>query len=511
MGSIFTRYGKRLRMRAWMNTDKDELISPDIPTNIKKLYTIFCDAPDLITTKFLINQTNHSALLVYLDGMVDKPTINNHIMRPLLFENKTFAGLNSLDLSLGSSQTTQSWRVIEKSILRGQSALFIEGEAHCLLLDTQGWPQREISEPLSESVLKGARQSFVESIGQNISMIRRYIPDRELKIRELQVGARSQTKIGLLYLADVINNDILMELEKRIKRINIDGIINVGELEELIENNSFTPFPQYLTTERPDSAASHILQGRIVIIVDQSPWVMVAPMSLVSFFQSADDYSMRWIIGSFIRLLRFISFFVSIFLPALYIAGLTFHYEIIPLGLILSIGESRERVPIPPFLEAIIMEITLEMLREAGLRLPSKIGQTVGIVGGIVIGQAAVSAGIVSNIMVIVVAATAIASFILPNADLSAAVRVLRFPMMVASYLFGIVGIVIGMMVLIVHLISLESLGTPYGSPLAPLQFTAWKDSFVRLPIWSLIKRPQAVHAKQEKRQGKNDKNGDEI
>lgn len=510
MRHTFTRFGKRLRMQKWLDSANGELISTDLTVNIKKLHTVFCDAPDLITTKFIINQTNHSALLVYLDGMVDKTTINNDILRPLLFENRSFTGITSLDLYVGSSEAVQYWRIIEQSILRGQSALFVEGEDHCLLLNTQGWPQRDISEPLSESVIKGSRQSFVESIGQNISMIRRYIPDKELKIKEMQVGLRSQTKVGLLYLGDVINSEMLSELEERIKGVSIDGIINIGELEELIESNSFTPFPQYLTTERPDSAASHILQGRIVIVMDHSPWVMVGPMTLASFFQSADDYSMRWIIASFIRMLRFVSFFVSIFLPALYIAALTFHYEIIPLGLILSIGESRERVPIPPFLEAIIMEITLEMLREAGLRLPSKIGQTVGIVGGIVIGQAAVSAGIVSNIMVIVVAATAIASFILPNADLSAAVRILRFPMMIVSYMFGIVGIVIGLMVMLVHLLSMESLGTPYGSPFAPFQITAWKDNLVRLPIWSMMKRPKSNHPKQEIRQGKNGMHGDE-
>ncbi|MFC8688549.1 spore germination protein [Brevibacillus porteri] len=510
MRHTFTRVGKRLRIKNGEYSSNDAVVSSDLLMNLKRLQASFCHAPDIITNKFMINQTSTSALLVYLEGMVDKAMINNNILKPLLFECIAFSDISRLELTVGSKMVVQSWREVEQAILNGYSVLFVEGEHSCLLLGTQGWPERSIDEPVTESVVKGSRQSFVESLGQNISMVRRYIPDRALIIRETQAGRRSKTNIALLYLGDVMNDDILEELEERIARIDIDAIINIGELEELIESNPYTPFPQFITTERPDSVASHILQGRIAIIVDHSPWALIGPITLASLFQSADDYSKRWIISSFIRLLRFVSFFISVLLPALYIAALTFHYEIIPLDLILSIGESRERVPIPPFLEAIIMEITLEMLREAGLRLPSKIGQTVGIVGGIVIGQAAVSAGIVSNIMVIVVAATGIASFILPNSDLAAAVRILRFPMMIVAYLFGIVGIVIGLMVLVIHLISLESLGTPYGSPFAPVHLEAWRDGFIRLPIWSLIKRPQSNRPKQAIRQRKRTSSGDD-
>ncbi|WNC12187.1 spore germination protein [Brevibacillus brevis] len=503
MRYTFSRYGKNLAKTT-------DMISTDLGENLRKLHERFADAPDLITTQFLMGETNRPALLVYLDGMVEKPVLHQHILRPLLFQTFAYTDLSNLELSLTGRKTARAWAHAEGAILSGRSVLFVDGEEHCLLLDTQGGPQRSVDEPATETVIKGARLSFVESLGQNVSLIRRYIPHHELKIKELRVGLRSRTKVALLYLGDVANLELVKELEERISRITIDGIVNVGELQELIETHWLTPFPQFMSTERPDSAASQILQGRIVIIVDQSPWVMVAPITLTSFFQSVDDYSMRWMISSFIRLLRFAGFLVSLFLPALYIAALTFHYEIIPLNLILSIGESRERVPIPPFMEAIIMEITLEMLREAGIRLPSKIGQTVGIVGGIVIGQAAVSAGIVSNIMVIVVAVTAIASFIMPNTELAAAVRILRFPMMIVAYMFGIVGIVVGMMVLIIHLLALESLGTPYGSPFAPFLASSWKDNLVRLPIWSFRNRPRSIRVQQEVRQEKHDKSGDE-
>ena len=261
-------------------------------------------------------------------------------------------------------------------------------------------------------------------------------------------------------------------------------------------------------TERPDAAASHLMQGRICVVVDRSPSVLIAPMTMTAFFQSVDDYSTRWIAASFIRFLRFFAFFVAAFLPALYIAVISFNYEIIPLNLLLSIGESRGQVPFSPILEALIMELTLEMLREAGIRLPAPIGQTVGIVGGIVIGQTAVQAGIVSNIMVVVVALTGISSFIIPNYDMSSAIRLIRFPMMLLSSMFGIFGLTIGWMILIAHLISLESLGTPYGSPLAPFRIKDMKDTFVRLPLWLMKSRPTSTQPLQKKRAGSSSSKG---
>ncbi len=255
-----------------------------------------------------------------------------------------------------------------------------------------------------------------------------------------------------------------------------------------------------MLTERPDAAVSNLLQGRIVIVVDRSPSVMIGPMTFITFFQTVDDYSTRWMIASFCDFCGCLPFYGD-FLPSAYIAALSFHYEIIPLNLLLTVGESRERVPLPPILEAILMELALEMLREAGLRLPAPIGQTVGIVGGVVIGQAAVEAGIVSNIMVVIVSLTAIASFIIPNPDMSESIRLLRFPMMIAASLFGLVGMVIGFMLIIGHLISLESLGTPAGSPFAPTRLRDWKDTLLRFPLWMMRTRPLSARPTQLTRQ----------
>jgi spore germination protein len=363
-----------------------------------------------------------------------------------------------------------------------------------------------------ETSLKGAHQGFVETGTQNIALLRRYLPHGELKIKEKIVGRRGHTKVYVLYVADVVNPELLQAMEERIESIDVDAVINTGELAELIEDSPMSPFPQMLLTERPDAAASQLLQGRIVVVVDRSPSVMVAPITFTSFFQSVDDYSTRWSIATFLRLLRLFAFCIAAFLPAFYIAVASFHYEVIPFKLLLTLGESRGQVPFPPFVEAILMEITLEMLREAGVRLPAPVGQTVGIVGGIVIGQAIVQAGLVSNIMVVVVSFTAIASFILPNFDLVAAVRLIRFCLMIVAAMFGLVGIMIGVMILIAHLLALNSLGRPYFSPFGPVRFSDWKDAFMRVPLWKMNKRPLSTSPAQARRQGRTrpDTEGDQ-
>ncbi|WP_010503824.1 spore germination protein [Paenibacillus elgii] len=484
-------------------------ISMELPINVAHLQAMFTQTPDLNVRQFTIKHSGEQAVLVYLDGLVDKNSINNDVLRPLQFESERSDAVGGLTVTVGQVLTLSAWSQIESAILQGSSVLLIAGRAEAYAMDTKGWPQRAIEDPQLEASLKGAHQGFVETGSQNIAMLRRYIPNRELKVEEIWVGERGQTKISLLYLADVTHPEVLQQLTERIRQLDVDVIINTGELAELIEDNPYSPFPQFIMTERPDAAASQILQGRIVVVVDRSPSILVAPVTFTSFFQNVDDYSTRWSIATFIRLLRLSAFFVAVLLPAFYIAITSYNFETIPVKLLTTIGDSRGRVPFPPFVEAILMEITLEMMREAGVRLPAPVGQTVGIVGGIVIGQAVVQAGLVSNIMVIIVAFTAIASFILPNYDMVAAVRLLRFAMMAAASMFGIVGIIIGVMTMIGHLIALESLGTPYGTPFAPMRFADWKDAFVRLPLWKMKKRPLSARAVQLKRQGSNRPEGD--
>lgn len=480
-----------------------------LDANIGELQRIFTMTPDLVIRTFDSTFAEGRVALIYLEGLVDKNSVNNNLLRPLLTPgNQGIIHISDL-LSVGDLTVVYDFPAVEKEILQGSSLILVEGKNEAIVVGTHGWPQRDIQDPQLEASIKGAHQGFVETDIQNIALIRRYIPNRELKIKEYSLGKRGVCRVSLLFLADVVKPEVLQEMEDRISMIEIDAILNTGELEELIEDNPFSPFPQFAMTERPDTASSHLLQGRIVVIVDRSPSVLIGPVSFASFFQNIDDYSTRWPVATFIRLLRFLAFLVATFLPAIYIALISFNYEVIPLDLILSIGESRERVPFPPLLEAMLMELTLEMLREAGVRLPAPIGQTVGIVGGIVIGQAVVQAGVVSNIMVIVVAFTAISSFIIPSYDMASAVRLVRFFMMVIAAMFGVVGIMIGLMTLIGHLIALESLGVPYGSPLAPVRFQDWKDFIVRVPIWNMKNRPLGSRAIQSRRQGDNRPKGD--
>ncbi|GGI44335.1 spore germination protein [Paenibacillus marchantiophytorum] len=487
----------------------NDFIDASLAQNLIVLRSIFTHTPDLIVREFTIKHTGEPAALVYLMGLVDKSSINNNVLKPLQFDTDITDTDGSFRLSIGQILRLNTWPHVENAILQGRSLLFVNGRLETFALDTQGWPQRAIEDPAIEASLKGAHQGFVETGTQNIALIRRYISNRELKMKELTVGLRANSAVSLLYLADVANPEVLQEFEDRIARLNVDTVINTGELAEYIEDNPYSPFPQFILTERPDAAASQILQGRIVAVLDRSPSVLVGPVTFTSFFQSVDDYSTRWSIATFIRLLRVFAFFIATFLPAFYIAVISYHFEIIPIKLLLTIGEFRGRVPFPPFVEAVIMEITLEMMREAGVRLPAPVGQTVGIVGGIVIGQAIVQAGLINNIMVIVVAFTAIASFILPNYDMVAAIRLIRFAMMIAAAMFGFVGIIIGMMTMIGHLISLESLGTPYTTPFAPMRFADWKDTFIRMPVWKMRKRPLSARPIQSTRQGDNHPEGD--
>jgi len=484
------------------NFGEEGQITSCLKESIGRIEEVLANTPDLNIRKLHIKQTGEEAALVYMDELTDKTCLNHDVLAPLQLES----GNPSEDfvVNVGYVKPESKWDDLKLNIMLGNSVLFIEGRNNAYILDTKGLPKRAIEDPQQEPSLKGAHQGFIEIGSQNIAMIRRYIPDKELKMRRYVVGRRGKTFVSMLYLEDVANPDIVRLLEERIQAIDVDAIINTGELAEFIEDQPLALFPQILTTERPDTAASQILQGRCVAVVDGSPSVLVAPVTFMSFFQTVDDYSSRWSIASFLRILRIFAFFVAIFLPGFFISVISYHFEIIPMKLLLTLGESRGQVPFPPFVEAIMMEITLEMLREAGVRLPAPIGQTVGIVGGIVIGQAVVQAGLISNVMVIIVAFTAISSFIIPNMDMMAAVRLMRFMIMVLATCFGFIGLVIGMMLMIGRLITLNSLDTSYSTPLAPFRISDWKDTLLRVPLWLMKNRPTSTRAIQERRQGRN-------
>jgi spore germination protein len=511
--SIFSMFSKKKKdnkaKKSYEEAKKEELgdlASASLTEHEKGMTDIFDEATDLIKHPLTL-RTDTKMLLYYFEGLTDGVALKDNVIQPLLHEvHEDWQVLEPHTIACYAAKV-KTWDEVVKGLLQGQSVLFIDGFNEALVINTKGWAERSVEESKTETTVKGSHDGFVENVSKNIGLIRRYVPTTELKIKRMIVGERAETEVYIMYLGDVANQEVVNEVEKRISKVKVDTIINVGALARYIEDNTWSPFPQSYTTERPDATAAQILQGKVIIIVDRSPSAMVVPINLTGFLQTPDDYNTSWLVASFIRILRYVGLAMALFLPAIYIAIISFHYEVVPLALYLSIAESRVKVPFSPFLEAIFMEITLEMLREAGVRLPPPVGQTIGIVGGIVIGQAAVQAGMVSNIMVIVVSITAIASFIIPNSDLSTSVRLVRFPMMVIAYFYGMIGIVIGMMVLIAHLITLESFGTPYGVPVAPIRWRDLKDTFIRLPEALLTKRPKAANNVQEQKQSES--NGD--
>ncbi|KAA0786795.1 spore germination protein [Bacillus sp. BB56-3] len=484
-----------------INTDEniETIMTNDLQKLKNKLEQTFDNCADLVEHPLQL-KTKTNVSLYYFEGLTDSVTLKVSVITPLLQEVKEDIQVFNSNSITTHTKTVCTWNEIKKGLLEGQCVLFMEGERRALLINTKGWAERSIQEPVSEVTIKGSHDGFIENAAKNIGLIRRYIPSTGLKIKKLTVGERATTFVYLVYLDDVANADIVQEVEGRINKIKIDTVLGIGDLSNLTKDNSFTPFPQAYLSERPDAISNHILDGKVAVLVDRSPSAMIVPMNLIGFFQTPDDYNVHWLITSIFRVLRFLGFIIAVFLPAMYIAMVSFHFEIIPLDLYTSIANSRIRVPFSPLLEALIMEITLEMLREAGIRLPQPIGQTIGIVGGIVIGQAAVQAGLVSNVMVIIVSLTAIASFVVPNYDLSSCIRLIRFPMILLAYFYGILGIVSGLMLLFAHLVSLTSYGSPYGLPIAPFRFQELKDSFIRFPNSMITNRSSTGQSKQKKK-----------
>ncbi|QHE61825.1 spore germination protein [Rossellomorea vietnamensis] len=425
--------------------------------------------------------------ILFLDSVIDNRSLQTYIIQPLL------------EKEAGTIQDTVSSNSVNET-LQLEEALSVMVDGHCIILqEGSEWitfismpkiPSNR-NEPINEKVIRGSHQGFSENISENIHLIRERISSPKLTVKYSSVGETTRTKYSLVYLSDLTDMDIVKTIEERISYIDSDSIQSPGYFEEFLEDNSFSPFPQFLNTERPDRVAGNLMEGRVALVMEGSPTVLIFPVNFFSFFQTSEDYNNRAFIGSFIRFIRLISFIATLCLPAFYIAVISYNYEIIPVEIIFSIKSSLEYVPFPPLIEAAIMQLTLELLREAAIRLPNPIAQTIGVVGGLVIGTAVVEANLVSNTMVIVVAITAISSFVIPSNELSTSVRVLGFPLMIAAALFGVLGIVIGLMLLLIHMFNLKSMGHHYLYPVAPLDIKGLKDTFIRLPVWLMKKRPK--------------------
>ncbi|TKZ19682.1 spore germination protein [Bacillus velezensis] len=380
------------------------------------------------------------------------------------------------------------------SILRGKCAVFINGLDSVYILSTGKREKRSVNEPTSEKVVRGPKVAFIEDSDTNVAMIRQRTNHPKLKTKKVPIGENKLKYATVMYIDDEADPSVVSDVVKRLSEVKMDDIQDSGTLEELIEDNKYSPFPQIQNTERPDKVSSALFNGRVAILVDNSPFALVVPASLGILMQSPDDHYERWISASLIRALRFTSIFITLFFSSIYIALVSFHQGLLPTTLAVTIAANRENVPFPPIIEAMVMEITIELLREAGLRLPSPLGQTIGLVGGVVIGQAAVEANIVSSIMVIVVSIVALASFTVPQYGMGLSFRVLRFISMFTAAAFGLYGMILFMLAIYTHLSRQRSFGSPYFSPNGFFSLKNANDSILRLPIKNQPKEAKNVN-----------------
>ncbi|WP_421378696.1 spore germination protein [Bacillus salacetis] len=440
-----------------------------------------------------IEKDDHQILIIYLENIINSDQLHQHIVKPLeRTSDELDARSIANNINIGKISITNSLFDITEAILNGNVYIYAEGQVCGVLADIAEKASRSLEKAETESLVFGPKVAFTEDLSTNMNVIRNNVNDPNLCVEEFILGSRVKTKTYLIYIKDIAEEENVNTFRQRMKDLEVDSIIDSSVLAQMIEDNSYTVFPQLITTELPDRFSISLLHGKIGILVDRSPQAIVGPSTFLNFFESTEDIYMRWNMGTFLRVLRFIAIFLSVLLTPAYVAVLTYHYEVIPSSLLVSLGESRSKVPFPPMFEALLLEFIIELLREAGARLPTKVGQTMGIVGGIVIGQAAVEAGFTSNILIIIIAISALGSFTAPSYAIGTAVRIIRFPIIIMAGLYGGVGIVFAFSFLLIHLLKLTTLGRPYLSPIYPLTLSDLRYSLIRLPFQYMGKRPEA-------------------
>lgn len=470
----------------------------------------FSDWGDIVIKEIIIG-TGTKMLVCYIDDLINRDILEENVIKGLL-----------VDIALtGVSESNSVEEYIKKGILladykdadnidagiteilAGNTLLIFENREKPIVAATKGFPKRGIDKPDTEIAVQGPQEAFSESFRTNTALIRRRIRDTSLKCKQFKIGKISKTDIAIMYIEGVARYEIVMEAERRIKAIDADVIVDSGYIEQFIDKNWKSPFPQIQLTERPDKVGAELAQGRIAVVVDTTPFVILLPVVLSSFYQASEDYYQGWQISSFVRLIRFIAGFLAFALPGLYIAITVYNPSILPVELALRLAGARKSVPIPTVLEVVLMELAFEALREAGIRLPSSIGSTLGIVGGIIVGQAAVDAGLISPMVVIIISLTGICSFAIPSLSLVSAYRLLKYFVIFSASVAGMLGFVFSVLLIVVHLVKLSSFGVPYIYPLGGMEKNIredLKDTIFRFPLFTMKKT--SVFTAEKKRKG---------
>ncbi|MUT67011.1 spore germination protein [Paenibacillus sp. NEAU-GSW1] len=470
-----------------MNDRKETEISPILSMNIERLRTLMGGSSDFIIRELAFSNKARRGALFFLDGMVDMQVLQENVIAPLLERTPEhefkMSYLRSSVLENGEIQPAHQMQEAIEQILSGSALLLVDGASEGLTISLSGWEDRSVTESKTQSVVRGPQDSFTETLRTNTTLVRRRVKDTRVRVLSVKVGTLTKTDVAIMYLDQVADSALVQTIVQQLQSAKQDRVLEGQYLEQiLLKDKQKTIFPTLYNSDRPDSIAAGIMEGKVAIIVDGTPFVLLAPSLFVDFIQSAEDYYQAVYYSNFIRMLRYIALCICMLAPSVYIALTTFHQDMLPTQLLLSLAAQREGVPFPAFVEAVLMEFTFEILREAGIRMPRTIGQAVSIVGTIVIGQAAVEASIVSAAMVIIVSITAISSFVIPSYSMSIPIRLIRFVFMAMAASFGFYGLMIGIFILIAHLCQLQSFGIPYMNPTAPYRKKMQNDAILRLP-----------------------------
>ncbi len=469
-------------------------IDSDLQNNLDTLKKKFGQSDDMMFYTFPFGDKRQKACLLYIDGLTENKILAQYVISPLQREALVHKESSIEDLSAFlfgfHHKVVSTMQEIEQLVFAGQAVLLADGYSGGLAFDTKSAKTRSLEEPSSEILERGPKIGFIEKLRTNTALLRDQIGDPDLVIKEMILGKRTKKKVAVAYIQDVAPDFVVKEVFKRLDSVKIDDLPESGTLEQLIEDDPFSIVPTILSTERPDRVQSSLLEGRVSILVDGTPFALVVPTTVDEFIHSPDDYSQRWIPMSLIRILRYSCILITIYLPGLYISLVSFHPGLLPTKMAISIAGSRLNVPFPPFVEAFIMIFTIELIREAGLRLPRPIGQTIGLIGGVVIGQAAVQAQIVSALMVIVVSVTALASFTVPSYTYNFPLRIIRIVVMISAAALGLYGVIMVYLFVVGHLMRLKSFGQDFIIPIMAQPGQDLKDTVIRIPTMFLKRRP---------------------
>lgn len=480
---------------------------------------------DVLLRPFIVNIAgkNYNSLLIGIDGMISSPLVNNFLLRPLMNTNifsskKTSRMKNGVEfkkikkinvedyifdklIPQTSVKKVSKFSDVSKSVSSGDCALFVDTLNIAFVIDVKGFESRSIEKPQNEIVVRGSQEAFVEKLRTNTSILRRLINSPDLIIENSSVGTISKTSVAVCYMKNIANSSLVAEVKYRLNSIDVDYVVSSGNVEQLIQDNSKVAFPQMISTERPDKATHHLLEGRVVIIVNGSPYVLIVPGVFIDFLSSPEDFNLKHQYSNLLKVLRFIATFITLFLSGIYVAIMCYHTELVPTALLFTIAASRNAVPFPIIFELLLMEVSFELIREAGLRIPTPIGPTIGIIGALVLGDAAVSANLVSPVLIVLVALTGLCSFAIPDYSLNFTFRIYKFLYIFLGYIAGLLGIAVGMFTQVTLLCNLRSFGASYFAPYAPLTNLKTSVSYLLHPIWRRETRSDFLNTKRPREQ----------